>query len=176
MVAFRAGGTTTGSTAPGPSRTPALFPQGPRMTTNVRSWLSTLFAAPAGAAPRRRTGYSDVILAFGAVLITSVMILPLPLVALDTLVAVTISIGVGLLRLRIGGPIPVAFSSFPAVLLLTALRRLAISIAITKSILLRAEGGHIVEAFGTLVAGNDVVLGLVVCLIIPVVEYIVIAK
>src|SRR5690606_40758277 len=84
-----------------------LFPQGPRMTTNVRSWLSTLFAAPAGAAPRRRTGYSDVILAFGAVLIISVMILPLPLVALATLVAVNISIGFGLLLLGIYIPNPV---------------------------------------------------------------------
>ncbi len=146
------------------------------MTTNVRSWLNTLFAAPAGAAPRRRTGYSDVILAFGAVLIISVMILPLPLVALDTLVAVNISIGFGLLLLGIYIPNPVAFSSFPSVLLLTTLFRLAISIAITKSILLHAEGGHIVETFGTLVAGNNLVVGLVVFLIITVVQFIVIAK
>jgi type III secretion protein V len=146
------------------------------MTTNVRGWLSSLLAAPEGSAPRRRAGYSDVILAFGAVLIISVMILPLPMVALDTLVAINISIGFGLLLLGIYIPNPVAFSSFPSVLLLTTLFRLAISIAITKSILLHAEGGHIVETFGTLVAGNNLVVGLVVFLIITVVQFIVIAK
>jgi len=146
------------------------------MTTNVRGWLNSLFAAPDGAAPRRGMGYSDVILAFGAVLIISVMILPLPLVVIDALVAVNISIGFGLLLLGIYIPNPVAFSSFPSVLLLTTLFRLAISIAITKSILLHADGGHIVETFGTLVAGNNLVVGLVVFLIITVVQFIVIAK
>src|SRR5690606_34719589 len=151
-------------------------PRGPRMTTSVRSWLSSLFAAPDGAAPRTGLGYSDVILAFGAVLIISVMILPLPLFVIDALVAVNISIGFGLLLLGIYIPNPVAFSSFPSVLLLTTLFRLAISIAITKSILLHADGGHIVETFGTLVAGNNLVVGLVVFLIITVVQFIVIAK
>ncbi|MGY1408388.1 FHIPEP family type III secretion protein [Luteimonas sp. A611] len=146
------------------------------MTTSVRSWLSSLFAAPDGAAPRTGLGYSDVILAFGAVLIISVMILPLPLFVIDALVAVNISIGFGLLLLSIYIPNPVAFSSFPSVLLLTTLFRLAISIAITKSILLHADGGHIVETFGTLVAGNNLVVGLVVFLIITVVQFIVIAK
>src|SRR5690606_11838992 len=152
------------------------FPRGPRMTTSVRSWLNSLFAAPDGAAPRTGLGYSDVILAFGAVLIISVMILPLPLFVIDALVAVNISIGFGLLLLGIYIPNPVAFSSFPSVLLLTTLFRLAISIAITKSILLHADGGHIVETFGTLVAGNNLVVGLVVFLIITVVQFIVIAK
>jgi len=146
------------------------------MTTNVRGWLGSLLAAPDGAAPRRGLGYSDVVLAFGAVLIISVMILPLPLVVIDALVAINISIGFGLLLLGIYIPTPVAFSSFPSVLLLTTLFRLAISIAITKSILLHADGGHIVETFGTLVAGNNLVVGLVVFLIITVVQFIVIAK
>jgi type III secretion protein V len=141
----------------------------------MRALIGQLFAAPGGAR-RPKRGYSDVILAFGAVLIISVMILPLPLVVLDALVAVNISIGFGLLLLGIYIPTPVAFSSFPSVLLLTTLFRLAISIAITRSILLNAEGGHIVETFGTMVAGGNLVVGLVVFLIITVVQFIVIAK
>src|SRR5690606_27090887 len=58
----------------------------------------------------------------------------------------------------------------------TTLFRLALSIAITRSILLDAEGGHIVETFGALVAGGNLVVGLVVFLIITVVQFIVIAK
>ncbi|ATD66317.1 EscV/YscV/HrcV family type III secretion system export apparatus protein [Luteimonas chenhongjianii] len=142
----------------------------------MRALLATLTGAPAGAAPRAKLGYSDVVLAFAAVTIISVMILPLPLVILDTLVAVNISIGFGLLLLGIYIPTPVAFSSFPSVLLLTTLFRLAISIAITRSILLHAEGGHIVETFGNLVAGGNLVVGMVVFLIITVVQFIVIAK
>jgi len=144
--------------------------------SGMRGWLNALLAPPEGAAPRKGLGYSDVFLAFGAVLIIAVMILPLPLVVIDALVAINISIGFGLLLLGIYIPNPVAFSSFPSVLLLTTLFRLAISIAITKSILLHAEGGHIVETFGTVVAGSDLVVGLVVFLIITVVQFIVIAK
>ncbi len=142
----------------------------------MKAFLATLTGAPAGAAPRAKFGYSDIILAVAAVTIISVMILPLPLVIIDTLVAVNISIGFGLLLLGIYIPTPVAFSSFPSVLLLTTLFRLAISIAITRSILLHAEGGHIVETFGTLVAGGNLVVGMVVFLIITVVQFIVIAK
>jgi len=142
----------------------------------VKALFATLTGTPAGAAPRVRLGYSDVVLAFAAVTIISVMILPLPLVIIDTLVAINISIGFGLLLLGIYIPTPVAFSSFPSVLLLTTLFRLAISIAITRSILLHAEGGHIVETFGTLVAGGNLVVGMVVFLIITVVQFIVIAK
>jgi type III secretion protein V len=142
----------------------------------VRALIDSIFAAPAGNAPRQRTGYSDVILAFAAVTIISVMILPLPVMAIDALVAVNISIGFGLLLLAIYIPTPVAFSSFPSVLLLTTLFRLALSIAITRSILLNAEGGHIVQTFGSMVAGGNLVVGLVVFLIITVVQFIVVAK
>ena len=142
----------------------------------MRALIGNLFAAPAGAAPRKRLGYSDVFLAFAAVLIITVMILPLPLVLIDALVAVNVSVGFGLLLLAIYIPSPIAFSSFPSVLLLTTLFRLAISVAITRSILLNAEGGHIVETFGALVAGGNLVVGLVVFLIITVVQFIVIAK
>jgi type III secretion protein V len=142
----------------------------------MREMIGSLLAPPAGAAPRARAGYSDVVLAFAAVLIIGVLILPLPMVMLDILVAVNIAIGFGLLMLAIYIPTPVAFSSFPSVLLLTTLFRLAISVAITRSILLHADAGHIVETFGTMVAGGNLVVGLVVFLIITVVQFIVIAK
>ncbi|MGH8032687.1 MAG: type III secretion system export apparatus subunit SctV [Luteimonas sp.] len=142
----------------------------------MRSLMASLFAVPAGNLPRARSGYSDLVLAFAAVTIISVMILPLPVIAIDALVAINISIGFGLLLLAIYIPTPVAFSSFPSVLLLTTLFRLALSIAITRSILLNAEGGHIVQTFGSLVAGGNLVVGLVVFLIITVVQFIVVAK
>ena len=128
---------------------------------------------PAWRAPG---GASDLLLAAGVVAILALMILPVPLVVIDSLVAANVLCGVGLLLLAIYIPGPTAFASFPSVLLLTTLFRLSLSIAITRLILLDADAGHIIETFGQLVVGGNLVVGLVVFLIITVVQFIVIAK
>jgi len=120
--------------------------------------------------------YSDIVLVFGVVAIVALMILPLPMAAIDTLVAVNILVGIGLLLIAIYIPTPVAFSSFPSVLMLTTLFRLALSIAITRSILLHADAGHIIDTFGRVVVSGNLVVGLVIFLIITVVQFIVVAK
>ena len=121
-------------------------------------------------------GASDLLLAAGVVAILALMILPIPLVIIDALVAANVLCGVGLLLLAIYIPGPTAFASFPSVLLLTTLFRLSLSIAITRLILLDADAGHIIETFGQMVVGGNLVVGLVVFLIITVVQFIVIAK
>jgi type III secretion protein V len=120
--------------------------------------------------------YSDIVLVFGVVAIVALMILPLPMAVIDTLVAVNILVGIGLLLIAIYIPTPVAFSSFPSVLMLTTLFRLALSIAITRSILLHADAGHIIDTFGNVVVSGNLVVGLVIFLIITVVQFIVVAK
>ncbi len=120
--------------------------------------------------------YSDVALAFGVVAIVALMILPLHTTVIDILLAVNMSIGVGLLLVAIYIPSPVAFSSFPAVLLISTLFRLSLAIATTRLILLDADAGHIIDTFGKLVAGGNLIVGMVVFLIITVVQFIVIAK
>ena len=120
--------------------------------------------------------YSDIVLAFGVVAIVGLMILPLPIFLIDMLVAVNILIAIGLLLLAIYIPSPVAFSSFPSVLLITTLFRLSLSIAITRMILLEANGGHIIDTFGNMVVGGNLVVGIVIFLIITVVQFIVVAK
>ncbi|HEX7813939.1 flagellar biosynthesis protein FlhA, partial [Dyella sp.] len=125
---------------------------------------------------QQKRNYSDLVLVAGVVAIIALMILPLPMLLIDALVALNMLIGIGLLLIAIYIPTPVAFSSFPSVLLLTTLFRLALSIAITRSILLNADGGHIIDTFGNLVVGGDLIVGLVVFLIITVVQFIVVAK
>jgi type III secretion protein V len=124
----------------------------------------------------QNASYSDVFLVFGVIAIVAMMVLPMPIWLIDSLVAVNISIGVGLILLAIYIPAPVAFSSFPSVLMLTTLFRLSLSVAITRKILLEADGGHIIDAFGRMVAGGNLVVGLVVFLIITIVQFIVVAK
>ena len=120
--------------------------------------------------------YSDIVLAFGVIAIVALMILPLPLIIIDLLVAVNILMAVGLLLLAIYIPSPIAFSSFPSVILLTTLLRLSLSVATTRLILLNADAGNIIETFGKMVAGGNIVVGMVVFIIITVVQFIVIAK
>jgi type III secretion protein V len=73
-------------------------------------------------------------------------------------------------------PSPLAFSSFPSVLLVTTLFRLGISIATTRLILLQGDAGHIIDTFGNFVVGGNLVVGLVVFLILTIVQFVVITK
>lgn len=100
----------------------------------------------------------------------------MPPLMLDLLIAMNISFGILLLLSVLYVAKPLDFSTFPSVLLLTTLFRLAISIATTRMILTEVDGGHIVKQFGEMVAGGNLVVGLVVFLIITVVQFIVISK
>ena len=121
-------------------------------------------------------GYSDLVLAGGVLLIMALMVMRLPTAIIDGLVAINISMGVGLLLIAIYVPSPVMFNSFPSVLLISTLFRLALSVATTRLILLEADAGNIIQAFGSFVAGGNLVVGIVVFTIITVVQFIVIAK
>ena len=125
---------------------------------------------------QRRPDYSDLVLAAGVLLIIGLMVFRLPTPLIDALVAVNISAGVCLLLIAIYVPSPVMFSSFPSVLLISTLFRLALSVATTRLILLEADAGNIIHAFGSFVAGGNLVVGIVVFIIITVVQFIVIAK
>ena len=120
--------------------------------------------------------FSDLILAAGIAGIVALMILPLPALAIDSLVALNITIGVVLMMVAIYIASPLEFSVFPSILLITTLFRLSLSIATTRMILLEGHAGHIIDTFGNMVAGGNLVVGLVVFLIITVVQFIVIAK
>lgn len=120
--------------------------------------------------------YSDLLLVAGVCVVIATMVLTLTPWIIDTLVALNIVIGALLLLVSLYVASPLEFSVFPSVLLITTLFRLAVSIATTKLILLNGQAGHIIDTFGHLVAGGNLVVGLVVFLIITVVQFIVIAK
>lgn len=93
----------------------------------------------------------------GAMLVLGIVfifIVPLPTWLVDVLIAVNICIASLLIVLALYLPSPLAFSSFPALLLLTTMFRLALSIATTRLILLEQDAGKIVEAFGNFVVGG----------------------
>lgn len=108
--------------------------------------------------------------------IVFMLVLPMPIWLLDMLIAFSLCIAglIVIVAMYMAGP--TAFSTFPAVLLLTTLFRLAISVSTTRLILLEGDAGHIVETFGNFVVGGNLVVGLVIFLILTAVQFIVITK
>lgn len=119
---------------------------------------------------------ADMLLVGVLVAVVMLMIVPMPPLALDVLIATNMTIGILLLLSSMYVSKPLDFSTFPTVLLLSTLFRLAISISTTRMILTEMNGGDIVRQFGEMVAGGNLVVGLVVFLIITVVQFIVISK
>lgn len=125
------------------------------------------------AAATRR---NDIVLAVLLVSIIFMMILPLPTPLVDALIATNMGLAAILLMVAMYIPSPLSFSAFPAVLLVTTLFRLALSISTTRLILLQADAGKIVETFGNFVVGGNLIVGLVVFLILTIVQFVVITK
>ena len=119
---------------------------------------------------------NDLVLAALIVCIIFMMILPLPTWLIDALIATNMCLSATLLMVAMYLPNPLAFSSFPSVLLVTTLFRLAIGIATTRLILLNGDAGHIIYTFGNFVVGGNLVVGLVVFLILTIVQFVVITK
>jgi len=119
---------------------------------------------------------TDLALAVLVALIVGMMIVPLPTVLLDLLISLNIGVGVILLLVAIYVSDALRIATFPSLLLLTTLFRLAIEVSATRLILLKANAGQVIHAFGSYVVSGNLVVGVVVFLILTTIQYIVIAK
>jgi flagellar biosynthesis protein FlhA len=142
---------------------------------------TTPFLPALTARLRQFTPGTDVGLAFGVIVLLSVLVLPLPTMLLDFGLAISVTAGVLVLMVALFLDRPLDFSSFPTLLLLTTLLRLSLNVAVTRLILSHGnEGplaaGHVVAAFGGFLMGGDVVIGLIVFSILLVVNFMVITK
>lgn len=118
----------------------------------------------------------DVVFALFLILIVCMLILPLPTVLVDSLLA--FSIGLSLLVLVAATYLRsvLELSTFPAIILISTIFRLALTVSTTRLILTYGEAGHIIEAFGRFLVAGNVVVGLVIFLIIAIVQFIVVTK
>jgi flagellar biosynthesis protein FlhA len=124
---------------------------------------------------------SDLLLATGVIGILVVLIFPLPAILLDMLLALSIILSVLILMTALFIEKPLEFSSFPTVLLISTMLRLALNLASTRLILSHghegtAAAGNVIEAFGHLVMGGNFVIGVIVFAILVLVNFIVITK
>lgn len=118
----------------------------------------------------------DIVLAVLLLLAVFMMIVPLPTALVDLLIAINLTISIVLLMIALYIREPLEFSTFPAVLLITTLFRLALTISTTRLILLQADAGEIVYTFGNFAVGGNLGVGLIVFMIITIVQFIVITK
>src|ERR1700723_817976 len=122
---------------------------------------------------------SDWLLPIAAVGIVFVMLVPVPALLLDMLLAVSITLSVLVLLAALQILRSLQFSGFPTLLLLLPLYRLSFILASTRRILLHgnegtAAAGHVIESFGQFVVGGNYVVGFVVFLALIAIQYLVI--
>ena len=120
--------------------------------------------------------HGDVLLAFGVMGILLAIIVPLPTLILDVLLACNFAYVLLLLMVVLNLNTPLDLSTFPSLLLIGTLFRLALNVASTRLILLHAYAGKVIESFGSFVVGGEMVVGLVIFLIIIVIQFVVITK
>ena len=123
----------------------------------------------------------DLALAMGVIGILVVLILPVPTILLDILLAVSITFSVMVLLTSLFIERPLHFSSFPTVLLIATMLRLALNLASTRLILASghegtAAAGRMIEAFGGFIMQGNFVIGLIVFSILVIVNFVVITK
>jgi len=136
-------------------------------------------AAAVTAAPARNP-LSDWIVPIAAVSLVFVMLVPLPALVLDLLLATSIAASVLVLLSSLQILRPAQFSVFPSLLLLLTLFRLSLNLASSRRILLHGnEGasaaGRVIEAFGQFVVGGNYVVGFVLFLALIAIQYIVVS-
>jgi len=122
------------------------------------------------------TRYSDIFVAAAAVAVVGMMILPIPHWLLDMSLCANIALALSVLLITMYTAEPLEFSSFPSLLLMTTLFRLALNISATRLILLHADAGTVINAFGSVVVGGNYVVGIVVFIIIIIIQFVVITN
>ena len=124
----------------------------------------------------------ELILPVGIIASVLVIMVPLPTMLMDFLLAANITVAVIVLLTTIYVRTPLEFSVFPSLLLTTTLARLVLNVATTRLVLTRAEtdglyaAGGVIRSFGEFVTGDSIIVGIIIFVIIVVIQFLVITK
>ncbi|RJO65454.1 MAG: flagellar biosynthesis protein FlhA [Myxococcales bacterium] len=130
---------------------------------------------------RQLTRQTDIMMAIGVVGIVMMMILPIPAMMMDFMLAISITISLVVLLTTMYVRQPLQFSVFPSILLVLTLFRLSLNIATTRLILIDGHtgpqaAGKVIMAFGQFVVAGNYVVGIIVFLILLIINFVVITK
>ena len=118
----------------------------------------------------------DNAISLAVVVIVLFLIIPLPVPLLDILLVVNIGLSIMILMITMNISEALEFSIFPSLLLITTLFRLGLNVSTTRQILYHGYAGEVIQNFGNLITGGNIVVGVVIFLIIVLVQFIVITK
>ncbi|WP_421569838.1 EscV/YscV/HrcV family type III secretion system export apparatus protein [Stenotrophomonas sp. PD6] len=134
-------------------------------------------AAQTGMAARMRGMLRpELVLVVLMAVVIAMLIIPMPTILVDLLIGLNMAVAIIIFLSSFYVERILGFSTFPSVLLFTTLMRLALSVSTSRLILLDADAGHIISAFGDFVVGDNLVVGAVIFAIITLVQFIVITK
>ena len=139
-------------------------------------------ANSAALATDSRFRYGDLVLPIAIIGSVLVIIMPLPPGLMSVLLIANITVAVIILLTTVYVRTPLEFNIFPTLLLATTLFRLVLNVATTRLILTRAESdgllaaGRVILSFGEFVAGDKIVVGLIIFTIIVLIQFVVITK
>lgn len=108
--------------------------------------------------------------------VLGLLVMPVPILLLDGAIALNFCFAMLLMASAVYVRTPLELTTFPSLLLLTTLFRLGLAVATTKMILLHGYAGDIIQTFGRLVVGGNVVVGVVIFAVLCAVQFIVVAK
>ncbi|QCX28603.1 flagellar biosynthesis protein FlhA [Nocardioides jishulii] len=112
----------------------------------------------------------------GIVMIVVMLVVPLPAMVLDVLIALNITGALLVLMVAMFVSRPLDFAAFPAVILVMTLFRLALNVSATRLVLLDGYAGKVIDTFGHFVVGGSLVVGLIVFVILLVIQFVVITN
>lgn len=118
----------------------------------------------------------DNAISLGVVIIVLFLIIPIRTELLDFLLIINIGLSIMILMITMNISETLEFSIFPSLLLVTTLFRLGLNVSSTRAILYKGYAGEVIQNFGNLITGGNIVVGVVIFLIIVLVQFIVITK
>jgi flagellar biosynthesis protein FlhA len=116
----------------------------------------------------------DLVLVIGVISILLILFAPIPPMLIDLLIVINFAFGLTILLLTFYVARPVEFSTFPSLLLIATLFRLALNVSATRLILTQANAGQVIGSIGSFAVQGNFVIGLVVFFILIVVQYVVV--
>lgn len=125
---------------------------------------------------RARAILRDAFVPMAAVVAILMLVIPIPPWALDIFLLINIALAIAVLVSTMFINQVLDLSVFPSLLLLTTLFRLALEVTATRLILLQADPGSVIETFGRLVVGNNVVVGIIIFVILILIQFLVITR
>jgi flagellar biosynthesis protein FlhA len=129
-----------------------------------------------GPGLRRLLSHTDMLAAVAVVLVVTMLVVPLPSELLSLMITLNIAGALTIVVATMYLNKALDFASFPSLLLLSTMFRLAINVSVTRLVLTTGDAGSVVKSFGEFVVGGNVVVGLVIFLILVVIQFVVVTN